>query len=663
MILSLNASEAGVAQFIKQPGVTVEAGDILGILSLDDPSRVHRAKPFEGQLPPMGLPSNVGSKSHQRFASLRDTLIHILQGYDNQSVMQSTVKELISVLRDPTLPFLEASSILSTLSGRLPAKLENTIRTILDTALARHSEFPSSKLRKNLDIFVEEHPKGQDRQNAKNAVAPLEQIIEDYKAGLKVHEWIVMAGLMKEYYATEKLFNGREEDVILHLRDENRNDLDKVVALALSHSKVVSKNALMLALLEQVMDGANPVAVETTFSDILHDLAELDSKATSKVALKAREVFIHCQLPSWDERTIQMEQILKSSIQPTFYGEAHTGPREPSFDIIKELVDSRYTVFDVLPKFFEHADHWVILAALEVYVRRAYRAYNILNVDYEEPDGDDEAAVVTWLFRLQKSGSPPQTPVTPRGWSMASEKKQRTASMSDLTYLITRGQDEPLRTGAMCAVNSLDQLERQLLNILRVFPDADAGYLTAQSSGEAIPRNVLNIALRLPKGGIEQHEEQLRTRFTEILNSFAEELKRRGLRRVTLIVCRDTQYPSYFTLRGQTDNTWSELSAIRDIEPALAFQLELNRLSNFNITPCFVENRQVHIYYAVGKENSADCRFFVRALIRPGRLRGSAPSMRTSDYLVSEIDRLVTDILNALEGVCLVSSSFTSFPS
>jgi uncharacterized lipoprotein YddW (UPF0748 family) len=53
-------------------------------------------------------------------------------------------------------------------------------------------------------------------------------------------------------------------------------------------------------------------------------------------------------------------------------------------------------------------------------------------------------------------------------------------------------------------------------------------------------------------------------------------------------------YPSYFTYRQEPSSTvWKEEEKIRNIEPALASQLELNRLSNFNVTPIFVENRQI----------------------------------------------------------------------
>ena len=57
MCMPLIAQENGVVQLIKQPGSTVNAGDILAILALDDPSKVKHAKPFEGTLPSMGEPN------------------------------------------------------------------------------------------------------------------------------------------------------------------------------------------------------------------------------------------------------------------------------------------------------------------------------------------------------------------------------------------------------------------------------------------------------------------------------------------------------------------------------------------------------------------------------------------------------------------------------
>ena len=81
MLMPLVATEDGVAMFVKQIGVSLDPGDIIGILTLDDPGRVKHAKPFEGQLPQLGAPGVLGSKPHQRLNYSVNILNNILDGY------------------------------------------------------------------------------------------------------------------------------------------------------------------------------------------------------------------------------------------------------------------------------------------------------------------------------------------------------------------------------------------------------------------------------------------------------------------------------------------------------------------------------------------------------------------------------------------------------
>lgn len=64
----------------------------------------------------------------------------------------------------------------------------------------------------------------------------------------------------------------------------------------------------------------------------------------------------------------------------------------------------------MLTTFFDHEDPWVALAALEVYVRRAYRAYNVMHLDYEAGQKGGDPHVVTWRFKLGGHASEPMTP-------------------------------------------------------------------------------------------------------------------------------------------------------------------------------------------------------------------------------------------------------------
>lgn len=213
--------------------------------------------------------------------------------------------------------------------------------------------------------------------------------------------------------------------------------------------------------------------------------------------------------------------------------------------------------------------------------------------------------------------------------------------------MINRHQSQPVRTGAIASFPNLTALARGFTKVVSTLPPFDPEEYKQRYGANSQPPNVINIALRIFHEEDDMSEGAWSEKVTAFLNDRHDVLIHRGVRRVSILICRRGQYPVYFTLR-EFEGTWGEEQAIRNIEPALAFQLELSRLSNYNLKPCFVEAKQIHIYHAVARENQLDNRFFIRALVRPGRLRGT---MSTAEYLISETDRLVTSVLDALEVV------------
>jgi acetyl-CoA carboxylase/biotin carboxylase 1 len=664
MYMPLIAQEDGIVNLIKQPGATLEAGDILGVLALDDPSKVKSAQNFLGLLPDLGSPQVMGSKPPQRLAYLSAVLENILQGFDNQVIMQSTLKELVDVLRDPELPYGEWNAQASALHARMPQKLDTTLSQIVDKAHSRNLEFPSKQLSKAFEKFLVESVAKGDADLLKSALAPLLDVMTRYSEGLKAHEYSIMLKYLEMYWSIEHLFSSRtsrDEEVILKLRDENRDNIGSVVHTVLSHTRVSAKNNLVIAILDLYRPNRPGVGnIAKHFKGTLKKLTELESRQTAKVSLKAREVLIQCAMPSLEERTSQMEHILRSAVVESRYGESGWDHREPNFEVIKEVVDSRYTVFDVLTQFFVHQDPWVALAALEVYTRRAYRAYQLQDITYHN-EGEQQC-LLSWDFVLRKVGeaeyglavepSEPGTPSTP-----GFERPPRIHSISDMSSWSARFENEPSRKGVVVPVEYLDDADELLPKALELFPSVGASKKSttlredltlkrtpttgagAKQSDELT--GVLNVAVR----DIEEIEDKdILERILPIVEEYKEELLARRIRRLTFICGhKDGTYPGYFTFRGPN---YEEDASIRHVEPALAFQLELGRLSKFDIKPVFTENRNIHIYEAVGKGAESDKRYFLRAVVRSGRLREEIP---TAEYMISETDRLMTDILDALE--------------
>ncbi|KAG8165715.1 hypothetical protein KVR01_004267 [Diaporthe batatas] len=670
MYMPLVAQEDGVVQLIKQPGATLEAGDILGILVLDDPSRVKQAQPFLGHLPEFGPPMIAGDKPAQRFSKLHETLTNILEGFDNTVVMQSTLKELVEVLRNPELPYSEWNAQFSALHSRMPQKLDAQFAQLVERAKQRNAEFPAKALARAFQKFLDDNVAPNDANTLRTTLEPLTTILELYSEGQKARELKVIADILERYAEVERLFSGKkqqDEEIILALRDENKEDVSKVVTTVLSHSRVTAKNNLILAILDVYRPNKPNVGnIAKYLRPVLRILADLESRQTAKVSLKAREILIQCALPSLEERKAQMEHILRSSVVESKYGESGLDHRNPALDVIKEVVDSKYTVFDVLPQFFAHEDPWVGLAALEVYVRRAYRAYVIKQIEYHSDEAENPS-FVSWDFVLRKMGqselglpiesAAPSSPATPATPGRADYGFGRINSISDMSYLTRKVGEDAGRRGVIVPCKYMDDVEDLLAKALEILPLSHKGQAKKNSlipdlAGKRKPApvrrdsqdelsNVVNIAVRDSESG---NDADNLARITDIIEGFKGELNARGVRRVTFICGRaDGSYPAYYTFRGPT---YEEDDSIRHNEPALAFQLELNRLSKFRIKPVFTENKNIHVYEAVAKENEADKRYFTRAVIRPGRLRDEIP---TAEYLISEADRVINDIFDALE--------------
>ncbi|PWN34245.1 acetyl-CoA carboxylase [Meira miltonrushii] len=636
MYMPLTSQESGIVNFLMSPGTPVNAGDILAILSLDDPSKVQRAKPFDRQLPDSGSPVIIGSKSHQRFAYVLSVLSDILDGFDQSVLMQACLNELLDLLHNVELPYGEALHVLSSLSGRIPSRLEELIRTSIDSSHGKGLEFPAARLRKVTDNYIRDSADKAIQGQVQTTVAPLMHIFDEYAPGLRQHGANVLAGLLQRYADVEGQFSG-EADVVLKLRQE-ADSLDKVVALQLSHNGVLLKNALVISLLDKVVKQAAIWVRGTADSKIsraLNGLAALEGKSTAPVALKAREVSLARDLPSLDDRKLQMESILKTSIMSSSYG----GDREyhePDFNTLRELSDSQYTVYDVLHTFFGASQPHLAYAALVTYVLRAYRAYEIVDFEYATEDYDDEErAVLTWQFQVLPAGRP-QTERQVSESDLATMKAASDANAfghSTNGHGINGGAAAELRQGTMTSCATFDDLNEVIPRTLRYF-----------KSRLNAPTNVLNIAVT---NEAKTTDVEARALFIKAANTFASEFDAACISRVTFLHCQPGVYPWFTTLRRSQDGgQWAEEKFIRNIEPALAYQLELERMTtNFDVTPVPISSSTIHLYFARGIANPADTRFFVRSLVRPGRI----DTANQAEYIISASDRIVNDILNVLE--------------
>ena len=139
MVMPLLAPAPGKVYFNMHAGGVLCAGDLIATLDLDDPGAVKRAQPFTGNLPELGPPLIQSQRVDHRFQAAKEGASAVLAGYTLP--VDSTVRELLSCLKDPTLPLLQWTEFFSVVSGRVPASLEQELSVPLQAyAFAVESE-------------------------------------------------------------------------------------------------------------------------------------------------------------------------------------------------------------------------------------------------------------------------------------------------------------------------------------------------------------------------------------------------------------------------------------------------------------------------------------------------------------------------------------------
>ena len=628
MYLPLVAAESGVVSFVKSAGVSLSPGDLLGVLQLDDPGKVPRAVPFDGRLPDYGPPEIIGTSASQRFAYARQVLLDVLDGYDQSFQLDEALHEFVSLLCSPELPYSQFLQVLSSVSGRLPSRLEDAIRTELDNARARQAAFPAEQLHATIDAFLAQLPSPAARSTMLDTLSGPLGVVVAYQGGTAVHEAEEFCALLQRYYDVEQLFSGAA-DAVLELRSLTDGDLSRVVELQISHSGVERKNRLLLALLDphiRTLDAISTTDSAQRMVRAVRDLTTLQGARVAPVSLKAREVLLSAELPSVSERRAQLEEILRQALTPPNGEQGAAGtvtPTLPSLHRLREESDTPSNVFDLLHTFFGHPHLPLAYAALITYVLRAYRAYELVSFNFAtEPvdeGGLERRALVTWHFQMSPD-------VLARG-----KDQERQASITDLSDYMRARTRPKLRLGAMTSVPRLAALPTMLQNSLKYF---------GEKPGE--PVNTLYVAVTDEDLAMDAGVLQF---IGDTVDAARAALNKAQLRRVTVLLSQQGLYPLFATFRRLENGTWEEQRAIQNVEPALAYQLELDRLTcNFELTPVPISSSTLHLYYAHALKNRSDCRFFVRAFVRPGRLQHDVPM-----YLMSECERTVNDILNMLE--------------
>lgn len=708
MYLTLPAPEAGKIRLMATEGSSVEIGDVIAVLELDDPSKVRRAERFKGDLPNFAPPQASGSKPHQRFHSARREVGLLLRGFDAR---QKALDDFMDSIDDVRVCAGEIRESLSSLFGRIPTSVALDVEAELRGMLQDAGVLESRELTRDatlgghFSVANDSDPLGKDewltRVNAvSKSVAKILELCQDLPEAeelvLITRRYIngtvlatTVASILDEYLDIEKLFarrTGGAGDALFDLRDDNKKDLSAVVEVGASHVRLKEKNNALIGFLEALTRPA-PAAVlaednaqTADFKARLHQLSQLYAPEYSDIALRARLMLADLRKPHFHQRRSSVGELLQAIA---------SSQGQQQEEKICDMVTMGESILDVLLAFVLPADSNAVPLAVRkiaarVQVLRSYRAYEVseLSVSAGEQASMGSTLTATWRFSFIK----PETSNSFQGATSAKEMKhsQLTRGMqsfdsADNLSSAPGGETSPLddknsRLGILAAFEDWSRMEDQFdvildkhakllqssaarnVNVFTVLIRWDSGPLSSPSNS----MGQMPDSPRLGGNGGDQGEG-VRDPFayeavvSRALSDFCRAKPCRrdlaakaGLKSITFIVApspssESVTYPGFYTFRVQ--DGFREDPIYRHIDPPMAFQLELSRLSNFSITRFGYPTRAAHVFFAQDKSKAKKAGISAGSKKRPPRNsspgtgktpKGSGPSHQSKQSPVGD---------------------------
>jgi len=301
MVMPLVAASTGKLTHSMVAGTALETGDCICTVELDDPTSVKKAEVFNGSFPawkprclPVGMPED---NKYRKFHFTTSGVRKLLAGY---SALGDPLAELVETLGSPQLVVDDFAEQLAAVSGRAPPAAADELHVLMDSLTIVCGKVKETPRRRSL-AHVDDVSMGAktvssflDKYGAAD-YPELVEFVDRFEQGLYAFECRVLSSFIELYNDVEEVFaqEARLEDALLSLRDQNKDDMSKVVAYAHSHCKLEAKNKLLLSILDEV-DRCGMAEYERCHDELAR-LVVLQGPAYSGVAQRAKEIIIKKQ--------------------------------------------------------------------------------------------------------------------------------------------------------------------------------------------------------------------------------------------------------------------------------------------------------------------------------------------------------------------------------
>merc|ERR1711966_234917 len=379
-------------------------------------------------------------------------------------------------------------------------------------------------------------------------------------------------------YRVEALYDGQiVDDVVRTLTKANTETLDVVIAESTAHRQLALRSQLLLAMIRQLENFAIKfdTAIPDSVIDALDMLSGLKGKAYGEISLAAEEKVREAKVPSF---AVRLDDLRSKLLQ-----------EDTDFDELSKS-STLSTGVDLLTNLLGDEDEKVRTAAMEVYVRRVYRTYNIPDLKVEDIGG-------------------------------------RLSCSHDFQFADVPASERVTRSGFLSVIKDAGEFSNELPAILN-----DMGSKLSGDASSDGPINVLQIGALSGDASVADLEAAI--------DANKDKLNMLGLRNIAVFVTKGKKEPEYYSF-PQCEG-FKEDPLRRGMRPTFHQLLELGRLAeNYDLQRIPAVGRNVQIY--VGSEKSSRRNpaqvVFVRAISHSLGLNSVQGSLRTLLQGLDELQR------------------------
>lgn len=350
----------------------------------------------------------------------------------------------------------------------------------------------------------------------------------------------LIVSTIEEFYRVESLFDGKiTDDVVRALTKSNAETLDIVIAENFAHQNLKMRSQLLLAMIRQLANFQERfgAAAPDSVIEALDKLTGLKGKEYGEIILAAEETVRASKIPSFDIRRADLRSKLTDS----------------DTDLVDLSKSSTLSAgVDLLTSLFDDEDENVQTAALEAYMRRVYRTYDVPAVSVEKKDG-------------------------------------RLSCSFEFAFADVPSADRVTRHGFFSTIESSSDFAKELPAVISAFGSKLSG-----GSSSGTPTNVMMVRIASGQPSIEELESAI--------SANKDKLTMLGVRTVTVLLTRGQKDPYYYSF--PSCDGFKEDPLRRGMRPTFHHLLELSRLTdNYALERIKAVGRNVQIY--VGADKSA----------------------------------------------------------